>query len=94
MSVESPLVGTFEHQSSENFDQFLSQPGIPMPVRLLATILKPSIYIRKEGPTNWTLITFSGIMAYNHSEFQFSEGAESEQSWFLFAFLLRINLAL
>lgn len=50
------LLGTWDHVRSENFDDFLKEMGVPMPLRMLVKRMNPRLVVSKDNDT-WTLKT-------------------------------------
>jgi fatty acid-binding protein 2, intestinal len=71
----SQINGTWELESSENFDKFLEELGVGMIKRKAVSTLSPTITMRNEGK-KWTCNFKAGPMS---REMTFTEGEEFEE---------------
>ena len=70
--MSSMLVGKWELESSENFDEYLKAVGIGFVLRKLALTVKPIVHIIQNG-SSWTLKFETTLKT---GELKFEEGVE------------------
>ena len=70
------LLGSYQFEKNENFEEFLTATGVPMIPRKMMTSTSPSINISKDG-NKWT-ISFKVLMKSNSISFEL--GKEFEEN--------------
>lgn len=74
----SKLVGTWDIESSENWDEYLKEIGVGFVMRKTAAGLKPTNVITNNG-NQWTIKSVSTLKT---TELNFTEGVEFDESMF------------
>lgn len=74
--VNKSLVGTWDLESSENFDEYMKELGVGYFTRLAANLVKPTVYIEKSG-AKWTVKLVSTLKS---SEINFESGVPFDES--------------
>lgn len=72
----SKLVGTWDLESSENWDEYMKELGVGFVTRKAAATIKPTLTITNDG-TKWTLKLTSTL---KNSETSFEENVEFDES--------------
>jgi hypothetical protein len=72
----SRLVGTWDFESSENWEEFMKELGVGMIMRKAAAAIKPTIIIENNG-NQWTLKMQSTL---KNMEAHVTEGVEHDES--------------
>ena len=72
----SRLVGTWDFESSENWEEFMKELGVGMIMRKAAAAIKPTIVIENSG-SDWTLKMQSSL---KNMEARVTEGVEHDES--------------
>jgi fatty acid-binding protein 3 len=76
----SKLVGTWDFEASENWDEFMKELGVGLIMRKAASAIKPTVIIENNG-TQWTLKTHSTL---KNIDVTITEGVEHDESKFDF----------
>ena len=70
------LLGSYQLEKNENFEEFLTATGVPMIPKKMMTSTSPSINISKDGD-KWTLC-FKVLMKSNSISFELGKEFEEE----------------
>merc|ERR1712227_467469 len=76
IAMVDKLLGSYQFEKNENFEEFLTATGVPMIPRKMMTSTSPSINISKDG-NKWT-ISFKVLMKSNSISFEL--GKEFEEN--------------
>ncbi|KAF6099273.1 fatty acid binding protein 9 [Phyllostomus discolor] len=71
-----PFLGTWKLESSENFEEYLEQLGVPVTIRHLAALEKPKISIS----TNGDKVSIKTESSFKNFEISFKLGEEFDET--------------
>ncbi|XP_053517122.1 fatty acid-binding protein 9-like isoform X1 [Artibeus jamaicensis] len=71
-----PFLGTWKLESSENFEEYLGQLGVPVTIRHLAALEKPKISIS----TNGDKVSIKTESSFKNVEISFKLGEEFDET--------------
>ncbi|XP_074841820.1 fatty acid-binding protein 5-like [Carettochelys insculpta] len=75
MSIDD-FLGKWSLLSSEGFDDYMKALGVNMAMRKMGTVVKPDVYISKDGDT----ITIKTESTFKSSQFSFKLGEKCEEN--------------
>ena len=70
------LIGSYAFEKNENFDEFLSQMGVPLIPRKVMCTIKPGVTISKDGD-RWT-VTFKVLIKNFNLTFELGKEFEED----------------
>merc|ERR1711953_1148236 len=71
-SMADKLIGSYQFEKNDNFDEFLTATGVPFVAKKVMLSTSPSLEVKQEGDNKWSF-TFKVLLKTNTISFEFGK---------------------